>query len=204
MSFYILNYMKDESKILKIENILVPIGTHKGKTIVIGSDHRGFDYKGEIVKKLRNNYKIIDIGTFSNERCDYPIISKKIGECVNQDTSYNTIGIGLCGSGIGIENILSAYPTIISARCLSIKDAETSRKHNNSNVLCLGADCISLDDAINIINTWLSTPFYSVPEKEETYLERYIQTIKLKEDLYKNNLNSKYTLPSYIHTSYRI
>jgi len=66
--------------LLYVGDIKVPIGTHEGKTIVIGADHRGYDYKNDIIDELsRRFYHIVDVGTYSPERCDYPEISDRIG-----------------------------------------------------------------------------------------------------------------------------
>lgn len=167
-------------KTICVDGINISIGSHEGKTIVIGSDHRGFNYKERIIGLLGGKgYQLIDVGTFSLERCDYPIISSNIAKLVSEDI-YNKIGIGLCGSGIGILIPASKYKGIYVARCLTPKEAETSRRHNNTNFLGIGADCIDLETALTTIDTWLTTYFYSDCKKEEQYLARYIQTLKLE------------------------
>ena len=169
------------NKIIIYKEVRVPIGNHEGKRIIIGADHRGFNCKNKVIKNLEERgYTILDIGTFSPERCDYPYISDEIGKKVSEDRDYNTVGIGICGSGIGILIPASKYKGIYAARCLTPKEAETSRKHNNTNVLGLGADCTDLETAIRTVFSWLETQFYTDPEKEENYLERYVQTVKLE------------------------
>ena len=164
-----------------IENYEIPIESHKGKIIVIGSDHRGYAHKKELIKFLKEkNYGIIDVGTDSEERCDYPEISDKIGRNVSNNY-LNSVGIGICGSGIGIIIPASKYGRIIASRCLTAEDAISSRKHNNSNVIGLSADLITIEESINIIESWLETKFYSDKEKDDAYLKRYLQTIKLEE-----------------------
>jgi len=76
------------------------IGNHKGKKLVIGADHRGFEYK-EKIKEVFSEFEIVDVGTYSKERCDYPKISEEIGRFIAKDPK-NRIGIGICGSGNGI------------------------------------------------------------------------------------------------------
>jgi len=169
------------AEIIQYKGIKVPIGSHEEKKIVIGSDHRGFNYKEKIKEALKTkNYQIDDVGTFSSERCDYPIISFNIAKLVSEDNNYSSIGIGICGSGIGILIPASKYKGIYAARCLTPEEAETSRKHNNTNFLGIGADYTSLETALAIIDTWLKTPFYSDPSQEESYLERFIQTVVLE------------------------
>ena len=171
-------------EIITIEGIGAPVGSHEGKVIVIGSDHRGFSYKSKIVEVLKNKgCQLIDVGTSSPERCDYPIISDNIGKQVSKD--YDKVGIGICGSGIGILIPASKHKGVYVARCLTPEEAKTSRKHNNTNFLGIGADCIDFETALAIIDTWLTTPFYSDCEKEESYLRRYIQTVKLETDAYQ-------------------
>jgi ribose 5-phosphate isomerase B len=166
-----------------VDGIEVPIGTHKGKTIVIGSDHRGFEYKESIVRKLKEKgYEIEDVGIFSKEKCDYPLISEKIGKNISQDY-LNRVGIGICGSGIGILIPASKHKRVYAARCLNKKEAETSRKHNNTNMLGIGADYMDFETVLETIFKWLETPFYSNPEEEGAYLKRYIQTVKIEEHI---------------------
>jgi RpiB/LacA/LacB family sugar-phosphate isomerase len=167
------------AKIINKDKLEVPIGSHMGKTIIIGSDHRGYKLKEEIKNEFKKNYKIIDVGTNSEDRCDYPFFSNEIGKFVSED-HLNKVGIGICGSGMGIIIPAGKHKTIIATRCLSIKDAESSRKHNNSNVLGISADKTSLKNAIEIIQIWLETPFYFDQENEEEYLNRYIQTRKFE------------------------
>ncbi len=172
--------MGNTEEVIISEGCTIPIGDYKKKTIVLGSDHRGFEYKGRIREVLtKEGYEIIDVGTYSKERCDYPEISDKIGLEIEKDY-LNKVGIGICGSGIGILIPASKHKRVIPARCLSVKEAETSRKHNNSNVLGIGADYVDFETAISVIIKWLETRFYSIPS-EETYLNRYIQTLKLED-----------------------
>jgi ribose 5-phosphate isomerase B len=168
---------------ISIDNIKVPIGIHKGKTIIIGADHRGFELKEKIKKELEEKgYKVEDIGTFSKERCDYPVISDKIGKLVSKDY-LNKVGIGFCGSGIGTLIPASKYKRVYVARCTNAKEAETSRKHNNTNMLGIGADYIDEETALATVLAWLETPFYEDKEKDEAYLRRYLQTIKIEEKI---------------------
>src|SRR3989338_11271372 len=106
-------------KVITVEGIRVPVGSHEGKVIVIGSDHRGFRYKSKIVDVLKGKgYRLIDVGTSSPERCDYPLISDNLGKEVSSNL-YGRVGIGICGSGIGILIPLSKHKGIYVARCLS-------------------------------------------------------------------------------------
>jgi ribose 5-phosphate isomerase B len=166
---------------LEVEGIKVPIGNHIGKIIVFGCDHRGFKYKQEVIEFLKKEgCEVIDMGTHSDERCDYPLISQKIAKEVGEDI-FNKVGIGICGSGIGILIPAGKFQKIITARCLNSAEAETSRKHNNTNFLGIGADMMDLETIKATINTWLKTGFYTNPETDEAYLKRYLQTIEIEE-----------------------
>jgi len=160
-------------------DLLVPIGTHEKRKIIIGADHRGFDYKTKIIKELESKYGIEDIRTCSPERCDYPPISDKIGKFVSQ-YPYDRAGIGICGSGIGILIPASKHRFAYPARCLNPEEAETSRKHNNSNILGIGADYVDFKTAMETVEAWLTTPFYSDPVNEKAYLDRFLQVSSLE------------------------
>jgi len=89
------------------------------------------------------------------------------------------MGKVICAEGIGILIPASKYQGAYVARCLTPQEAITSRKHNNTNVLGLGADCVDLETALEIIEVWLRTPFYS-DKSEEPYLGRFLQTVRLE------------------------
>jgi RpiB/LacA/LacB family sugar-phosphate isomerase len=161
------------------DGMLVPVGKHESRIIVIGSDHGGFLLK-DIVKKwlISQGIKALDVGCKTQERCDYPAISDLIGKEVAKDLTGRA-GIGICRTGIGIIIPAGKRMGIIPARCLTPEDAATCRKHNNSNMLGLGADLTSPDKAIEIVNAWVRTEFYP-SISDEAYLQRYLQTRKLE------------------------
>jgi len=127
------------------------------KSIVIASDHAGFLMK-EKVKIFLNKSKIksLDLGTFSDERVDYPDYAKKLALLVRKKSSY---GILICGSGIGVSIAANRFKKIRAAVCYNQISASLARKHNNANVLCLGARLIHFKNAQKIINTFISTKF---------------------------------------------
>ncbi len=175
------------------EGLAVPIGNHRGKTIVIGSDHRGVNYKEKLGDRIyqlipERGYRLIDVGTSSAERCDYPVFSEEIGKEISASSGsgeFKVVGIGICGSGIGIIIPAGKYPGVYAARCLSVKDAEMSRRHNNANLLGIGADRVSLETALKMMDVWLEAPFYEDADKDEAYLRRFIQTRRLEQEIYK-------------------
>jgi ribose 5-phosphate isomerase B len=165
--------------LIEVEGCCVPVGSHIGKTIVLGSDHRGFELRNRIRKFLEEQgFLIIDVGCESPKRCDYPLVSEKIAEKLCEVDDHSRVGIGICGSGIGICIPASKYPGLLCARCLNPDEAVTSRKHNNTNFLGLGADYTEPSTAKKTAWAWLNTAFYSDPCSEDAYLKRYLQTIR--------------------------
>ncbi len=171
-------------EIIVVDNVRVSIGNHSEKRIVIGADHRGFKYKVGIVHFLQNNlHEVLDVGTDSDERCDYPAIADKIGKLISDDKDHNTIGIGICGSGIGMSIPAGKHKGVYIVRCLNKDEAVTARKHNNANMLCLAADSISFQEAIETVMAFLNTPFFSDQKTEIHYLRRFVQTVKLENNI---------------------
>ena len=129
----------------------------KGK-IAIGADHAGFRLK-EFVKKLlqEKGYEVIDVGTYSEERCHYPEFAKKVAKMVSEGEVPR--GVLVCGSGIGMSIVANKFKGVRAALCHNIYSAKYSRLHNDSNVLCLGGRVTGEDLTREIVEVWLSTPF---------------------------------------------
>ena len=127
------------------------------KKIALGSDHAAFEMK-EIVKNLllSQKYEVIDCGTYSLERADYPDYAIKVSKEV---TSNNIQGILLCGSGIGVSIVANRFKGVRAALCRTPEDAEMSRKHNDANVLCLGARFNNEEEIKSIIAAWFENSF---------------------------------------------
>lgn len=130
----------------------------KIKKIYLGSDHAGYKLKNQIalyVKKLR--FKTQDLGVFSEKSADYPDTAVKVSKKVQKDK--NSFGILICGTGIGMSIAANKFKNIRAAECVSEIMAERARKHNNANILCLGARLIKLDLAKKITKKFLRTNF---------------------------------------------
>ena len=127
------------------------------KSIIIASDHAGFLMK-EKIKIFLNKSKIksLDLGTFSEERVDYPDYARKLALSVKKKSSF---GILICGSGIGVSIAANRFKKVRAAVCYNQISASLARKHNNANVLCLGARLISLKNVQKIVYTFISTKF---------------------------------------------
>ena len=126
--------------------------------IAIGSDHAGYELKEEVKQKLLNEgHEIVDCGCDSAESVDYPIYGHAIGRTVASGECER--GVAICGSGIGISIACNKVPGIRAALCTSVEMAEMCRRHNNANVICMGARMISRELAFEMIDTWLATDF---------------------------------------------
>jgi ribose 5-phosphate isomerase B len=123
--------------------------------IVIASDHGGFKLKEVLVKYLKSKGHIIkDIGAFSEESCDYPVIGYQAAKLVG--AKKFPMGILICKTGIGMSMVGNKVRGVRAALCSSAKIARSSREHNDSNVLVLGADTVSLQSAKKILQAWLT------------------------------------------------
>ena len=126
--------------------------------IIIGSDHGGFTLKTKITNHLQaNGYEVLDIGTFSEESCDYPDIAYTVSEKISSG-EFNR-GILICKTGIGVSICANKSKGVRAALCTSVNQAKMSRKHNDSNVLALSAQFCSKENSIQICDEWLNTNF---------------------------------------------
>ena len=126
--------------------------------IAIGSDHRGFELKIELVNYLKKRgYEVLDFGTFSLASCDYPLYCLKVGEAVSSKKAQR--GIFICKTGIGSCIALNKVKGVRAGLVYNIKAAKFSRLHNDANVLVLGADFVNFDYAKRLVGVWLNTEF---------------------------------------------
>ena len=126
--------------------------------VAIGCDHGGFRYKESIMDYLKaRNIEFIDVGTYTPESCDYPIIARKVAEKVISGEVDR--GILVCGTGIGMSIAANKVHGIRAALCGDTYSARVSRAHNNANILCLGERVIGEHLALDIVDIWLKTGF---------------------------------------------
>ena len=126
--------------------------------IVVGSDHAAYELKEAIKEKLtKEGHEVIDVGCDSTESVDYPKYGHAVGRTVASGEAER--GIAVCGSGIGISIACNKVPGIRAALCTSVEMAEMCRRHNNANVVCMGARMISQELAFDIIDKWMTTDF---------------------------------------------
>ena len=126
--------------------------------IAIGSDHRGFNLKSQLISYLKGNGFIVnDFGTNSTESVDYPDIAKLL--CSSVVKKESGFGIAICGSGIGVSIACNKVKGIRAVNANTEDMAIMSRKHNDANVICFGADFINLDSAVKYLTLFMNTEF---------------------------------------------
>lgn len=126
--------------------------------IAIGSDHGGYALKEHIKAYLTSKgMTCLDVGCESLESCDYPIYGKAVGEAVASGKCEK--GIVICTTGIGISISANKVKGIRAALCADSFTAEMTRRHNDANVLALGAGIVGPNLADRIVDVFLSTEF---------------------------------------------
>lgn len=126
--------------------------------IFLGADHGGFELKDRIAAHLKlNGHTIIDLGTNSADSVDYPEFGHLVGNSVIAHS--DSIGIVVCGSGIGISIAANKVKGIRAALCHNIEYAKLAKQHNNANVLALGGRFVTEELAMQIVDTFIATDF---------------------------------------------
>lgn len=127
--------------------------------ITIGSDHAAVELKEEVKKVLAEfeGVEVKDVGTFGEEKVDYPDIAAAV--CADVASGAADRGIVLCGTGIGISIAANKIKGIRCALCNDVYSAKMSREHNNANVLAMGGRVIGFGHAGEIVRIWLKTEF---------------------------------------------
>lgn len=128
------------------------------KQLYIASDHGGFELKVIINDFLRNEgFEVCDLGPQNVDAVDYPDYGVKVAEAVSGGEAER--GIVICGTGIGMSIVVNRFTGIRGTLCGDLYTARLCREHNDSNVLILGGRVVGKGLAIEIVRTWLNTPF---------------------------------------------
>ncbi len=137
--------------------------------IAFGCDHRGYLLKKELIKKVEKElgYVCIDCGCDSEERCDFPMYAFKVGELVSEKSV--DYGIVICGSGDGVCVASNKVKGVRATLVVNENDAIRSKAHINANVLALGAEKTSLDEAFKIVKGLVDTEF--LKERHQVRIE---------------------------------
>ncbi len=123
--------------------------------IGIASDHGGYQLKKEIIFKLKDKgYEVLDVGTYSDDRTDYPIYAFKL--CDNVVNNNVDFGVAICKTGIGMSIACNKVDGILAAKIENNAEARLAKEHNGANVITFGSDK-SLREAIELIETYIES-----------------------------------------------
>ena len=127
-------------------------------TILIGNDHGGYELKKEFLKYFKaNNIAVKNIGSNSLDIVRYPYYAACIAGDVSEGRARR--GILICSTGIGMSIFANRFKGVRAALCTSTFMAKMTRKHNDSNILCLGGKITGVAEALDILKIWLNTDF---------------------------------------------
>ena len=128
------------------------------KRVILASDHAGFKLK-EIIKKylIKKRKKVLDLGTKNSKSVDYPDYAHSLARRVK--SKNDQLGVLICGSGTGMAMTANKHKNIRAALCYDIKSTRLSRKHNNANVMAIGARLTKKNVALKCVSTFLKTNY---------------------------------------------
>lgn len=126
--------------------------------IAIGADHAGFDMKNELICFLeQKGMQVKDMGVYENKSADYPDFAHPVANAVEKrEVSF---GILVCGSGNGVAITANKHQGIRAALCWTSELAKLARQHNNANVICLPSRFVSIEDAKQMVDSFMNTEF---------------------------------------------
>ncbi|MEM9017031.1 MAG: ribose 5-phosphate isomerase B [Verrucomicrobiota bacterium] len=129
-------------------------------TLIVGTDHGGYELKEAVVAHLKaSGYEIEDIGSFSKESVDYPDYANLVAKAVV--SGERDLGVLCCTTGIGMAIAANRFPGVQAAVVTDVDLAAKTRVHNNTNILCLAGDFNTPEESIAIIESWLGAHFES-------------------------------------------
>ncbi len=142
-------------------------GENEKQLVYMGSDHAGFEVKEKLRKYIEEKgYGIIDLGCFNEEACDYPDFAREVGEKVLEHK--NARGVLICGTGIGMSMAANRLRGVRAVLATTEEYAEMGRKHNDANVLCMGARTTEVTMMEKLFDVFMATEF----EGEERHIHR--------------------------------
>lgn len=126
--------------------------------IAIANDHAGVEYKFILKKYLEDlGHEVINFGTDENASCDYPDYADKVAKAVQSGKAER--GVLICGTGVGMSIAANKHKGIRASLCGDTYSAEFTRRHNDSNVLVLGARVIGVEIMLSVAKVYFSTEF---------------------------------------------
>lgn len=126
--------------------------------VAIGNDHHGVELKKVLVSHLEQaGHTVINVGSDTADSVDYPDVAGRVAGKVSVNEADR--GILICGSGTGMAIAANKFPGVRAAACYDERTATMSRQHNNTNVICLSADWVGLEDNVRIAAVWMEKEF---------------------------------------------
>ncbi|MBQ6334244.1 MAG: ribose 5-phosphate isomerase B [Erysipelotrichaceae bacterium] len=126
--------------------------------LAIGNDHVAIDMKNEIKEYLESlGHEVIDVGTNSTERFNYPVSGYKVARMV-ADKEVD-LGVLICGTGVGISLSANKVHGIRACVCSDPYTAKLSKQHNNTNIIAFGSRVIGIETAKMIVDEWLNASY---------------------------------------------
>lgn len=136
----------------------MPANFDHSKPIAIGSDHAGFEYKSGLISWLKEKgYTVIDKGVHEDKSVDYPDYAHPVAELVEK--SEAAFGILICGSANGVCMTANKHKGIRAGLCWESDVARLVRQHNNANIICIPARFTAFEQAKNLVQIFIDTPF---------------------------------------------
>lgn len=147
--------------------------------VYVGADHGGFALKVLFLEELPKafpGWTFEDCGCFSKDSVNYPDIAADVARKVAQ--TEGSLGILLCGSGIGVSIAANKIDGIRAAVVWDVTSAHLSREHNDANILCMGARLVGKEVAIESAKTWLNTSFQGGRHEKRVSLIHQLESAK--------------------------
>ena len=128
------------------------------KKLILGCDHAAVELKGIVREHLiARGFDVEDVGTHTSDSCNYPDIAHKL--CSKIQSGEHTMGILICGTGIGMSMAANKHKGIRAACCSDTFSARLTRLHNDANVLCFGARVVGMGLALDLVDAFVDAPF---------------------------------------------
>jgi len=134
--------------------------------LAVASDHAGYELKQFLIKNLKDNLNIIDFGTNNSASCDFPDYAKEVCNYILENKTFK--GLLICGSGVGMSIAANKIHGIRASNVTDEATAIQSVEHNDVNVLCLGSNNVSKENALSIVKKFIISEFI----KEDKYIRR--------------------------------
>ena len=151
------------------------------KHIYFGSDHAAWDLKYELIGHLQAQFphlELIDCGPSTSASCDYPEFAWSVAANVAKNT--HSLGVLLCGTGIGVSLVANQHPQIRAALVHNQSTAQMARQHNDAQIICMGARQLESDLACHMLGLFIQTPFDGDHPEGERHIRRLNQMYQLQ------------------------